>query len=137
MGTGWKKEGEIQLQEKEERIFFFLKTTICFISLMRKLKCHQYIMKPLPRNSNFQEFSVTKSLYKNIKRKHRRKTSLSTGYTGKKCLISHNPNLTHCGLFTGLRKKSFHDPGLRHLSTTSHHPLLSDFSVTVDSYDTT
>jgi len=64
-GEGGQQEGN----RRKEYSFFFFKTATCFINLMRKLKYHQYKMKPLSRKNNFQEFLVIKSLYRNIEEK--------------------------------------------------------------------
>lgn len=48
------KEGKRKATGGKNTFFFFFKTTICFINLMRKLKYHQYRMKPLSRKNNFQ-----------------------------------------------------------------------------------
>lgn len=62
-----RREGGKKKRDKKEKIFFFFKTTICLINLMGKLKYHPW-MKFFPRN-NFQEASVIRPLYKNVKRK--------------------------------------------------------------------
>lgn len=45
----WKRGQE----EGDKKEYFFFKTNICFINLIRTLKCHQYRMKPLPRRKYF------------------------------------------------------------------------------------